>query len=108
MTVLDDPHPPITFFDNTHVHPSIDHNLYVKGDYIYSANYEAGSRIYKILPNRILEEVAYVDITNVCADINSCADPYGGSWTHYPYFESGVTIGGDGFVGLFVFQPRFA
>jgi hypothetical protein len=41
--------------------------MYVKGDYIYSANYEAGSRIYKIKSDySSLEEVAYFDISTVC------------------------------------------
>ena len=106
MSDLDDPSPAIIDFDNTGPHPSIDHNLYVKDKYIYSANYEAGSRIYEIVGKYALEEVAYFDISDVCDDIENCVDPFGGSWTHFPYFDSGNTIGCNGFEGFYVFKPK--
>lgn len=106
LTKLDNPDPPITYFDNEIVHPSIDHNLYEKDGFLFSANYEAGSRVYKIMPDKSLEEVAYFDISNVCDDIENCGDPFGGSWTHFPYFDSGYTIGCNGFEGFYVFNPR--
>jgi choice-of-anchor B domain-containing protein len=108
MTDLDDPSPAIVLFDNTAPHPSIDHNLYVKDGFIYSANYEAGSRIYKIDGQFGLEEVAFFDISDVCDDIENCFDPFGGSWTHYPYYDSAKTIGCDGFVGFYVFSPKLS
>lgn len=106
LTDLDNPSPPIALFDNTAVHPSIDHNLYVTGDYIYSANYEAGSRIYKIQEDKSLEEVAFFDISNACDDVDNCVDPFGGSWTHFPYFASGFSIGCSGYEGFYIFNPR--
>lgn len=108
LTDLDNPDPPLVLFDNLNAHPSIDHNMYVKGNFAYSANYEAGSRIYKILPDKTLEEAAFFDISTVCDDIDNCADPFGGSWTHYPYYESGNSIGCSGYEGFYVFQPRLA
>ena len=92
-------------FINSNAHSSIDHNMYVKGDYIYSANYEAGARVYKILEDKSLEEVAYFDVSNDCDDIKSCADPFGGVWTHFPFSDS-TTIASNGFYGLHVFQTR--
>ena len=108
MTDLDDPNPPIVLFDNTAPHPSIDHNLYVKGKYIYSANYEAGSRIYEIVGDNQfgLQEVAFYDISSTCQDIANCDDPFGGSWTHFPYYDSGITTGTNSFEGFYVFQPH--
>ena len=108
LTDLDNPNPPLVLFDNEKAHPSIDHNLYVKDGYIYSANYEAGSRVYKILPDKTLEESAFFDISTVCDDIDNCGDPFGGTWTHYPYYESGSSIGCSGYEGFYVFQPRLA
>lgn len=93
-------------FINKKAHPSIDHNMYVKGDYIYSANYEAGARVYKILEDKSLTEVAYFDLSNDCVDIINCADPYAGTWTHFPYSDASTTIASNGFYGLYVFHVR--
>jgi len=93
-------------FINTKAHPSIDHNMYVKGDYIYSANYEAGARVYKILEDKSLTEVAYFDVSKDCDDIINCNDPYGGVWTHFPYSNSPISIASNGFYGLHVFHVR--
>lgn len=82
--------------------PAIDHNLYIKGDFAYQANYRAGLRI--------------IDLTNIAAgslvqngffDIypnNDSAD-FNGSWSVYPYFDSGVVIMSGIEQGLFVLQP---
>jgi len=93
-------------FVNMNVHSSIDHNMYVQGDYLYSANYEAGARIYKILEDKSLEEVAYFDVSNDCEDIVNCDDPYGGVWTHIPFKSSTTTIASNGFYGLHIFKTR--
>ena len=90
---------------NTNQHASVDHNMYVKGDYIYSANYEAGARVYKIQEDKSLKEVAYYDLSNDCEDIINCNDPFGGAWTHFPYSDS-TTITSNGFYGLHVFHTR--
>jgi len=93
-------------FINNKAHPSIDHNMYVRGDYIYSANYEAGARVYKIQEDKSLVEVAYFDVSNDCDNIIDCADPYGGVWTHYPYSDMSTTIASNGYYGLHIFRVR--
>jgi len=93
-------------FINTRPHPSIDHNLYVKDSYVYSANYEAGARVYKIENDYSLTDVAYFDVSNDCDDIVNCDDPYGGTWTHYPYSDPSITIASNGYYGLSVFHVR--
>lgn len=93
-------------FVNTKSHPSIDHNLYVKDNYIYSANYEAGARVYKIEEDKSLREVAHFDVSNDCNDIVNCNDPFGGTWTHYPYSDPSTTIASNGYYGLSVFRVR--
>ena len=69
---------------------SQDHNLYVKGDYIYEANYGAGLRVYEQTDpaNNTLTEVAFYDT--------------GSAWSVYPFFESGTIIVGDIVDGLVV------
>jgi len=93
-------------FVNTKVHPSIDHNMYVKDGHIYSANYEAGARVYRIEDDKSLTEVAYFDVSKQCNDIINCADPFGGVWTHFPYAGSSTSIASNGFYGLHVFHVR--
>ncbi len=76
-----------------YVHPtlSVDHNLYIKGDLIFEANYNAGLRILRFTPETLatgeLEEVGYFDV-----DPGLDAPHYGGAWNVYPYFESGTIV----------------
>ncbi len=72
--------------------PETDHNLYIRGDLMYQSNYGAGLRIIDISVPTDPVEIAFFDTT-----------PYGGgggSWSNYPYFESGLIVAtsmGDGF-----------
>ncbi len=72
--------------------PETDHNLYIRDDLMYQSNYGAGLRIIDISVPTDPVEIAFFDTT-----------PYGGgggSWSNYPYFESGLIIAtsmGDGF-----------
>ena len=78
---------------------SVDHNQYVRGGFLYQANYDSGLRILSLdeVLNGEISEVAYFDIV-----------PSGGSlgaWSVYPWFESGnVIVSGIG-EGLFVLRP---
>ena len=80
---------------------SIDHNLYIKGDKAYMANYRSGLRILDIsnVANANLQEVAYFDTypQNDNAQFNS-------AWSNYPYFASGNIIVSDIEKGLFVLR----
>jgi choice-of-anchor B domain-containing protein len=65
----------------------IDHNMYIRGRYIYQANYELGLRVLGFAPNPItgvpvVEEVAYFD---TYPEGNRVA--FNGAWSNYPYFE---------------------
>lgn len=70
---------------------SVDHNLYIDGDLIFLANYNAGLRVLRYTPEGLrtgdLEEVAFFDV-DPALDINQ----YGGAWNVYPFFESGTII----------------
>jgi len=78
-----------------------DHNLFIKGDRMYQANYQAGLRVVDISEPTEPVEVGYFDTT-----------PYGenppgfnGAWTAYPYFDSGTVIVSSMNEGLFVLRP---
>ena len=79
--------------------PAVDHNLYIKGDKLYLANYAAGMRVFQLDPNNPLAatEIAYLDTFN--SDNNTDFD---GVWTVYPFFDSGNIIISDRQTGLFI------
>lgn len=68
---------------------AIDHNMYVKGDYVYQANYTAGMRILKLdqVNKGILTEVGYMDPMP-----NSDKAEFEGVWSLFPYFDSGTVV----------------
>jgi hypothetical protein len=84
--------------------PASDHNLYTKGDYCYQSNYRAGLRILDMtdLENGNLDEVAFFDLFPQSDDVNTG----GGTWSNYPYFESGNIIITHRQFGLFVLRPK--
>ncbi|MFZ8836851.1 MAG: choice-of-anchor B family protein [Flavobacteriales bacterium] len=83
---------------------AIDHNQYVVGNLLFQANYRAGLRMLSLadVAQGELTEIAYFDV-----DPTSNAAQFSGSWSTYPYFESGIvvvtSIGG----GIFVVRPKF-
>ncbi len=78
----------------------IDHNLYIKGDYMYQSNYFAGLRIIDVSNPTNLVEVAYFD-TVPGSNATSFGD---GSWSNYPFFESGTIAVSSQQGGLFLVQ----
>jgi len=51
---------------------AIDHNLYVKGDKVFEANYNAGMRVLQIsdVPEAMLDEVGFFDINIIISGID--------------------------------------
>jgi choice-of-anchor B domain-containing protein len=88
-----------------HQGSSIDHNLYVKGNYLYEANYTTGVRVFKIgnlesgTPSEWLTEVAFYD-TYAPSD----GATFNGAWNVYPYLPSGNILVSDIDGGLFVLR----
>jgi len=82
---------------------SIDHNQYVNGNYVFQSNYTAGLRILDLenIKDGQLEELAYFDTYP-----NNNATGYNGSWSNYPFFESGVIAVGDISKGLYLLYPQ--
>lgn len=82
---------------------SIDHNLYVKGSYVYQSNYTSGLRILDIsdLDNSNAVEVAYFDTYPDDDAVN-----FNGTWGNYPFFKSGNVVVNDRDNGLFIVEPQ--
>ncbi len=78
---------------------AIGHNLYVKGDQLFAANYRSGLRVFDISDPLAPVETHYFD-TWVEDDQAS----FNGLWGNWPYFPSGTIIGSDLEKGLFVWQ----
>jgi choice-of-anchor B domain-containing protein len=84
---------------------AIDHNLYIRGNRAYQANYRSGLRILDIsnISAASLSEAAFFDIYPV-----DDAPEFNGAWSNYPFFQSGIVIVGGIEQGLFVLRPRIA
>lgn len=79
-----------------------DHNLYVKGDRMYQANYYAGLRVVDISDPEQPVEIGYFDTT----PYEGNPPGFGGAWTAFPFFESETVIVSSMREGLFVLAPR--
>jgi len=80
---------------------TIDHNLYIKDNLMYQSNYVSGLRILDISDPENPVEVAFFD--TVPHDESVVFD---GSWSNYPFFESGTIVVTSGKEGVFFLQKR--
>lgn len=83
---------------------AIDHNQYVVGNLLFQANYRAGLRMLQLTDVAAgeLTEIGFFDV-----DPTSNAAQFSGSWSTYPYFESGNVVLTSIEGGMFVVRPRF-
>ena len=80
--------------------PAVGHNIYVKGNLVFEANYRSGLRVFDIGVNRTNPpEVAWFDTYP-----GSDSPNFNGLWNVWPYFPSGTIIGSDIERGLFVWR----
>ena len=91
---------PVFFSAFNHSTSSIDHNLYVHGNYMYAANYTTGLRIVDISDIKKPQEVAHFD-THLDSDNKS----YDGAWSSFRFPDSGTTVVGSFPDGLFILDP---
>ena len=99
ITDLDDPVLLTEYLGET---SATDHNLYVRGNYMYESNYASGLRIIDISDPANPKEVGYFD--TVPGGEN--APGFNGSWSNYPFFASGNIIVSSMREGLFVVKFR--
>lgn len=76
---------------------AVGHNLYVKGNYIYEANYVSGLRVFDASNPLAPVEIAWFDTAP-----NRNDQSFNGAWCTYPFFESGTVLISDMQAGLFV------
>jgi choice-of-anchor B domain-containing protein len=95
---LDDPVMVKEHFGSTF---TIDHNLYIKGDLMYQSNYVSGLRILDISDPENPEEVGFFDTVPWSEEVT-----FDGSWSNYPFFESGTIVVSSGKEGVFFLKHR--
>ncbi|WKV10535.1 choice-of-anchor B family protein [Marivirga harenae] len=81
---------------------AIDHNLYTKGSLIFQSNYTNGLIVLdgKRIAQGDLREVAYFDSFTQGNNTS-----FSGSWSNYPYFDSGIVAISDINNGLLLVRP---
>ncbi len=77
---------------------SIDHNLMVRGDFVFQANYSSGLRVFDISDPLDAQAIGYFD-TSAFGGVN-----FEGAWGVYSQLPSGVVLVSDQREGLFVFD----
>ena len=75
-----------------------DHNLYVRDNLMYQSNYQSGLRILDVTDVANPVEVGFFDTVPSGSD----SPGFGGSWSNYPFFESGSIIVTSMNEGLFI------
>lgn len=96
---LDDPVVLTEFLGTT---SASDHNLYVRGRYMFESNYVSGLRVIDIADPAHPVEVGYFDTVPFGDNVPGFA----GSWSNYPYFPSGTIVVTSMREGLFVVRHR--
>ena len=101
VTDLDDP---ILVKEHFSENRASDHNLYVVGNTMYQSNYVSGLRVLDISDPENPVHVGHLDTVPYGEDVPAMS----GSWSNYPFFESGIVIVTSGREGLFIarYTPR--
>jgi len=96
---LDDPVLVTEFIQDN---PASDHNLYIRGQFMYQSNYVSGLRIFDISDPENPEPVGFFDTVPGSPD----QPGFAGSWSNYPFFESGNILVSSMREGLFILKKR--
>ncbi|NNF02991.1 MAG: choice-of-anchor B family protein [Rhodothermales bacterium] len=100
VTDVDDP---ILVKEYLSVRSNIDHNNYVKDDFLLQSNYSAGLVLLDIAQRDDPVEVGRFDVYPEDDDVN-----FDGTWSNYPYFRSGAVGVTSRSIGFFMVAPTIA
>ena len=81
---------------------TIDHNQYVRGNRLYQANLMSGLRVLDISDVENPVEIGFFDTVPDDAGLPA----FGGAWSNFPFFESGLVVVSSWGEGLFVVRVR--
>ena len=81
-----------------------DHNLYVRGHFVHESNYADGWQLFTFDPaaDAMLAPKAHFDTQPEVS-----GPSFAGSWSNYPYFDSGTIAVSDQDHGLFLLRTQF-
>ena len=82
---------------------AVDHNLYIKGDLMYQANYTAGLRVLDV-SNPLPEFVHTTGYFNTTPDND--AVQFAGVWSVFPYLSHYTVLASDIHNGLFILRVK--
>jgi len=95
---LDDP---VLANEHLGVTTSTDHNLYIRDHLMYQSNYVSGLRILDLSDPVNPVEVGFFDTVP-----GDNAPGFGGVWSNYPFFQSGIVAFTSRHEGLFIVRIR--
>jgi choice-of-anchor B domain-containing protein len=81
---------------------SSDHNLFVKGNYVYESNYGSGLRVLDISNRTHPREVGFFDSAPYNDNGPGHSAAQSGAWSNYPFFKSGIIVFTSVREGLFI------
>jgi choice-of-anchor B domain-containing protein len=96
---LDDPILAKQYFGPT---AATDHNHYIRGNLMYASNYQFGLRVVDVSNPVNPLQVGFFDTAPNQPNIPG----FGGSWSNYPFFASGIIVVTSRTEGLFVLRMQ--
>jgi choice-of-anchor B domain-containing protein len=99
LTDLEDPLVAAEYFGPT---SAIDHNHYVAGTLLFASNYQYGIRVLDVANPTAPAPIGHFDTAPDEPDQAG----YGGSWSNYPFFASGIIVVTSRAQGLFVLRRQ--
>jgi choice-of-anchor B domain-containing protein len=94
---LDDPVLVGQYFGPT---SATDHNHYIRGTRMFTSNYQFGLRVVNVANPLAPTQAGFFDTAPNLANVSG----FGGSWSNYPYFASGIIVVTSQGEGLFVLR----
>ncbi|MBA2292536.1 MAG: choice-of-anchor B family protein [Gemmatimonadales bacterium] len=99
VTDLDDPILVTQYFGPTR---ATDHNHYIRGTRMFMSNYQYGLRVVDVSSPTAPVQFGFFDT----APALSNTPGFGGSWSNYPFFPSGIIVMSSSTEGFFVLRAR--
>lgn len=85
-----------------------DHNLYIHGNVMYQSNYRSGLRVYDVRSPTELIPMGYFDTVPWGSNegMGNLSTGALGSWSNFPFFDSGIVVVTSGLEGLFLLKVQ--
>ncbi|MDX1547822.1 MAG: choice-of-anchor B family protein, partial [Rhodothermales bacterium] len=92
---------PVLVKEHVSENRAVDHNLYIRGNLMYQSNYVSGLRIYDVSDPENPQLVGFFDTVP-----GEDTPVFSGSWSNYPYFQSGLVVVTSMREGVFVLKRK--